>query len=137
METTEQIIKDLAVENPPQESTPEQSSINPIERIPIEKRNNGWQSGASGNPNGRPANKASITYQIKQLLAAGEGIKAKELAKTAVTLAQAGSFPHLKEVLERTDGKVADKTDHTFNTEGLSDLLLKLRGYKQLPEGKG
>lgn len=27
------------------------------------------------------------------------------------------------------------KTDHTFNGEGLSDLLLKLRGYKQLPEG--
>ena len=34
------------------------------------------------------------------------------------------------ETWDRTEGKEFDKTDHTFNGEGLSDILLKLRGYK-------
>jgi len=67
-----------------------------------------WQPGESGNPAGRPPNKASITYQIKKLLEAGEGIKARELAETAVNAAKAGSFPHFKEVIDRTDGKLGD-----------------------------
>lgn len=68
----------------------------------------GWQHGQSGNPKGRIPNKASITYQIKQLLAAGEGVKARELAETAIREAGKGSYPHFKEILDRTDGKLGD-----------------------------
>lgn len=43
-----------------------------------------------------------------------------------------------KEVWDRVEGKVIDRTDHTFNGEGLSDVLGKLRGYnlKELKEGE-
>ncbi|KKL66906.1 hypothetical protein LCGC14_2140260, partial [marine sediment metagenome] len=67
-----------------------------------------WQPGKSGNLAGRPPNKDSITYQIKQALAKGEGIEAKALAKMAIKEAKAGSYPHFREILDRTDGKVTE-----------------------------
>jgi len=44
------------------------------------------------------------------------------------------SSTHFKEVWDRVDGKVAEKRDVTFNGEGLSDILGKLRGYNQQDE---
>lgn len=70
--------------------------------------NGPFEAGVSGNPNGRPPNKDSITYQIKQALAKGEGIEAKALAKMAIKEAKAGSYPHFREILDRTDGKVTE-----------------------------
>ncbi len=117
-----------------EERIAKQSSSNLIDRIPPEKR---FQPGVSGNPAGRPPNKDSITYQLKQALAKGEGIEAKKLAAMAIKEANAGSYPHFKEILDRTDGKVADRTDHTFDSEALMGFLQGLRGYskKELPEG--
>ncbi len=66
-----------------------------------------FQPNVSGNPAGRPPNKDSITYQIKQALAKSEGIEAKALAEMAIKEAKKGSYPHFKEILDRTDGKVA------------------------------
>ena len=42
------------------------------------------------------------------------------------------------ETWDRVEGKVPDKRDVTFNGEGLSDILMKLRGYnpQALPEGE-
>ena len=44
------------------------------------------------------------------------------------------SSAHLREVWDRVDGKVIEKRDITFDGEGLSDILGKLRGYNQQDE---
>ncbi len=129
METTDKTI----VESP--DTSPEiASKQDRYKTLIAQTEASRWPPGISGNPAGKQPNVASITYQIKKLLAAGEGIDAKKLAKMAIKEAEEGSFPHFKEILERTDGKVADKTDHTFDGEGLGDLLLRLRGYEKPKE---
>ena len=99
-----------------------------------------WPQGVSGNPNGRPPNKASITYQIKQLLEAGEGVNAKKLAKTAIDKANEGSFPHFKEVIDRTDGKLGEvevvQDNRQFNivvSDRASGLLDKVSSRTKQP----
>ncbi len=95
-----------------------------------------WQPGESGNPKGRPPNTSSITYWYKKLLA--EGNNAEEIATKVLEMAKEGKLDHTKEITDRTDGKVIQTTDHTFDGEGLSAVLLKLRGYQppRLEEGK-
>ncbi len=93
-----------------------------------------WKPGQSGNPAGRPVNKSSITYWYKKLLAENEGLSAKKIAKMAIEKATEGSLPHIQEVTDRTDGKVIQQTDHTFDGEGLMSILLKLRGNDTLAE---
>ena len=83
----------------------------------------------------------SITSAIKHLLSqtSQDGRPNHEvIAETMIELAKSpdkmGYVPIVKEILDRTDGKVAEKRDVTFNGEGLSDILGKLRGYNQQDE---
>lgn len=84
-----------------------QQHTNRIENIPIEKRHN-WQPGESGNPNGRPANKNSITWWYRKLLAEDDGKPAEDIASKAIEKAKEGSIQHIQEVTDRVDGKIAD-----------------------------
>lgn len=69
-----------------------------------------WKPGQSGNPKGRPKGK-SVLSALYQILSDEE--KAKELALAWLTSAVGGSYPHLREIIERQDGKVADQLVHT------------------------
>ena len=109
----------------PEDVVVEQPTYNRIDNIPPEKR---WQPGQSGNPNGRPKN--SVTTLLKNT----DGKTTRKIAKQLTDQAVDGDLKAIDMFIDRTDGKVIQQTDHTFNGEGLSDLLLKLRGYKQLPE---
>lgn len=104
----------------------EQSHNNLIDRIPPEKR---FQPGVSGNPAGRPKN--SVTTLLKNT----DNETTKKIAKKLTALAEKGDLKAIDMFIDRTDGKVVQHTDHTFNGEGLSEVLLKLRGYNQLKEG--
>lgn len=81
----------------------------------------GFLPGQSGNPNGRPKGK-SLTRLIRKALKArtldGKPIEgnrnvAQLLADVFVAEALDGKFPFAKEVIDRIDGKVADKHEHT------------------------
>ncbi len=64
-----------------------------------------YKPGESGNEGGRPKGK-SITAELRKLL--DEGVTAKELAKVLVAMSK-DDLAALKELIDRTDGKVIDK----------------------------
>ena len=65
-------------------------------------------AGGGDNGGGRPKNEYSVTYWAKKLLEADSGKQAQEIAKSMLEHAKGGNAPLLKELLERTEGKVAD-----------------------------
>tara|TARA_B100001123_G_C15308018_1_gene1023368 strand:+ start:1264 stop:1704 length:441 start_codon:yes stop_codon:yes gene_type:complete len=76
-----------------------------------------WKKGQSGNPKGRPKGK-TLSEEIKAMLhdelKGGDGLTHLEaIARVMVKEALKGKFPFAKEILERTEGKVADKTELT------------------------
>lgn len=109
----------------------EQPAIKPnrIDRIPPEKR---FQPGVSGNPNGRPKN------SVTTLLKAKPDSDKKAIATKLTDMAKEGDLKAIDMFIDRTDGRVIQQTDVTFAGEGLSDVLLKLRGYNpnQIEEGE-
>jgi hypothetical protein len=67
-----------------------------------------WQPGQSGNPAGRPRRRP-VTDILLDLLDeedAGGRIAADEVARAWLKAAREGSYQHLKELLDRTEGKV-------------------------------
>lgn len=70
---------------------------------------NQWQPGESGNPGGRPKGK-SITAELRKLI--DKGTNAEDMAQILYDLAKnkldRSQIAALKELLDRTDGKVAD-----------------------------
>ena len=114
----------------PEDVVVEQSTYSRIDNIPPEKR---WQPGQSGNPNGRPKNSETTLLKNKSHK------DKREIADKLTNLAKDGDLKAIDMFIDRTDGKVIQQTDHTFNGEGLSDLLLKLRGYnpKQIESKEG
>ncbi len=62
-----------------------------------------WEPGQSGNPAGRPKN--SVTTLLKNT----DELTTKQIADKIIELAKAGEISVIKEYLDRTDGKVADK----------------------------
>ena len=70
--------------------------------------NGRWKKGESGNPGGAPKGK-SITAELRKLI--DKGSNAEDIAKVLYKLAKAGGVAQvqaLRELLDRTDGKVTD-----------------------------
>jgi len=67
-----------------------------------------WKKGQSGNPGGRPRGR-SITARLRERLDADDGKLAELIVKVMIREAAKGKFQFAKEILERTEGKVADK----------------------------
>ena len=66
-----------------------------------------WKSGESGNPSGKAKGTVCLTARLKaRLREHPEEVDA--LVNTLIQKAIEGSFPHMKEILERVDGKVAE-----------------------------
>lgn len=99
---------------------------NPKKKKEDGRKNNGkhqafkeaqWKPGVSGNPKGRPKQK-TISEELRDVLdqemRGANGITHLEaMAKVMIKEALKGKFPFAKEILERTEGKVADKTELT------------------------
>ena len=86
-----------------------------------------FKPGESGNPGGRPAGK-SITAELRKMI--DEGNTAEDIAKVLIDLAKSigtrGQVPAIKELLERTEGKVPDK--HEIETGDISIVYKQVKG---------
>lgn len=100
-----------------------------------------YPPGVSGNEGS--GNGYSLTAQLKHSLdrpriTPDKGAPARDhIVHAAIEGAIEREPTPFKEVWDRVEGKVIDRTDHTFNGEGLSEVLAKLRGYKHLKESNG
>ena len=77
--------------------------------------------GESGNPNGRPKKGHSLSDLLLSALAekGQKGIpKRKELMQVLLDMALAGDLDAIKVVLDRSDGKVLEKHQHTGSEGG-------------------
>ena len=83
----------------------------------------GFMPGVSGNPGGKPRRPASERL-IRRLLANGESELA-EVIEALVSKAKSGDVPALKEVLDRTEGKVADKQEVSGADGGPIEITVK------------
>src|SRR5207253_1594274 len=85
--------------------------------IPPHLAAHAFKPGQSGNPGGRPKGR-TVSAILLEVLGrdAGKGngrTVADVLAEVIVKEALGGDFRFAKEVLERTEGKVTDKVEHT------------------------
>ena len=69
-----------------------------------------FAKGRSGNPGGRPKGPSLFTTIRQMLKKSPKDVEA--VARAYIDAMKAGSFPHLKEFIEREDGKVKDKVQH-------------------------
>ncbi len=77
------------------------------EEVMIGRPKHLWKKGTSGNKNGRPKGSVSLTTRLKKYLAEHPE-QERELMEAWIKYAKRGSFPHLKEIIERLDGKVKE-----------------------------
>lgn len=97
-----------------------------------------WKPGQSGNPKGRPKGKLltdilrehlfdPLTDKDGNQVELMEGVPATRadlIVRKAVERAMDGSYHHMKEILERIDGKVPSKLDAAIRSkDGLANLL--------------
>lgn len=71
-----------------------------------------WKPGESGNLKGRPRFKP-ITDAIERILENPK--ECEKLAKKLVSKAKGGSIHHLRELMDRVEGKVIQQIEHTGN----------------------
>src|SRR4051812_50151728 len=97
-----------------------------------------WKPGQSGNPGGR-AKGQSITARLRAVLEQEHNgrvlmdLLAERLAKEAL----AGKFPFIKEVLERLDGRVADRVNLDGPPQGVIINVVRRAGPQRGGAGAG
>jgi len=84
-----------------------------------------WQPGQSGNPKGRPPSEISATSKLKDKLSAvnpktGKTYLVEMVDSWVANAIKTGNPQLIKEILDRTDGKVKDTLD--MRTESVSIL---------------
>jgi hypothetical protein len=68
-------------------------------------------AGGGNNGGGRPPNEKSVTYWAKQLLEAEDGKEAEAVAKSMIENAKGGNSSLLRELLDRVEGPVKQKSE--------------------------
>lgn len=71
-----------------------------------------WKKGQSGNPAGRPKD-CGISFKLKNIIEAEDGKVADALAKAITRYALKGDPRFVNIILDRLEGKVADKVQLT------------------------
>lgn len=76
-----------------------------------------FKPGQSGNPKGRPKG-SSITPRLKRIVEENDGEIADALVKSAIKNALKGDFRFWNAIMERVEGKVADRIQHSGDDGG-------------------
>lgn len=85
-----------------------------------------FKPGQSGNPRGRPKGK-TVTERLQKIINENEGEIADALVKTALKHALKGDHRFFKEILDRVEGKVADRVQHS-GAEGGPMIVELIKG---------
>lgn len=70
-----------------------------------------FKKGQSGNPRGRPKGSMTLTGFLRKALWEGDAERAKRIIDAMITKAEEGDISHIREILNRIDGKVLEKTE--------------------------
>ncbi len=83
----------------------------------------GFKPGQSGNPKGRPRGRTLLTL-VREMLQQNEGKPLEVVAQAYINAMGKGSFQHLKEYIDREEGKVPDRVANAdgSNLAGAPDL---------------
>lgn len=82
----------------------------------------GFKPGRSGNPAGRPKHKTLMEAIREKLLAEGANPSIEDIAAKYITAMNKGSFQHLKEYIDREQGKVPDRVANADGSNVRFDL---------------
>ena len=82
-----------------------------------------FKPGQSGNPKGRPKG-SSITPRLKRIIEENNGEIADALVKSAIKNALKGDFRFWNAIMERVEGKVADRVQHSGEGGGAIQINL-------------
>jgi len=82
-----------------------------------------WRPGQSGNPGGRPKG-ASLTNRLRKALDANDGQLAEVVVKVLLREAAKGKYQHLREVLDRVEGKVVQRVELNATVQQAQDQFL-------------
>ncbi len=99
-----------------------------------------FKKGVSGNPKGRPRKEDCLTSIMKEKLAEVDPedennlTRAELIVVATIDLAKKGNAAALKEVWERSDGKVKDKLEIDNKKSNNAILLAKILSRKELKE---
>jgi hypothetical protein len=80
-----------------------------------------WPAGVSGNPKGRPPRKKQVD-DLLQMIDETPGME-RAISKAWMKQILAGSLPHLKEYLERRDGKVPTPVEASISDASGNDFV--------------
>ena len=69
-----------------------------------------FKPGVSGNPKGPPSMK-KFTHKLREVLEKNDGEMLKAMVNVACQRALRGDFRYFKEIIDRVEGKVADRLD--------------------------
>jgi len=83
-----------------------------------------WKPGQSGNPGGRPKG-SSLTKRLRQALDANDGKLAEIVVKVLLREAAKGKYQHLREVLDRVDGKVVQRVELNATVQQAQDQFIQ------------
>lgn len=86
-----------------------------------------FKPGQSGNPNGRPKG-SSITPRLKRIIEENNGEIADALVKSAIKNALKGDFRFWNAIMERVEGKVADRIQHSGDGGGPLKITIERPG---------
>ena len=87
-----------------------------------------WQSGVSGNKGS--GNGYSVTAEVKDILK--QKPRRVAIAERMVSESEAGNVPMIRELLDRTEGKVPDKT---LPSQNINILFVIGKGYSEAQLG--
>jgi hypothetical protein len=87
------------------------------------KTKTSWPKGKSGNPKGAPKKENSVTYLLRNI---SEKDK-KEIAEKIVQLCKEGDIRHIKEYLDRADGKVKEQIEHSTDADNPPKMVIEVR----------
>ena len=106
--------------------------------MPFPNPDTQFRPGQSGNPNGRPTTKY-LTKMLHEALEADDGKQAAAVIRALVRGARKGSIAHIREVLDRVEGKVAIvlREEESRDTEDIPDEDERFVGERGRPAEPG
>jgi len=94
--------------------------LTPLDRQLAAIKPHEWKPGVSGNPGGRPKRKPFLEAIEKWIIEHPEDVPGA--IKAAFAQSKKGSIAHLRELIDRVDGPVTQKIEHSGSVELVHEI---------------